>query len=377
METHCVARLPHLLMSLRPAPLSVRTDSRTYPIRFVALATVPTELRRLNLNGPDVIIVTDENVAAHYRSPLLHAFESDGWTPHLMVVPPGESSKSLGQLKQMYDTLLPQGIERSTPVCTVGGGVVGDLGGFAAATLLRGVPLVHVPTSLLAQVDSSIGGKTGINHDVGKNLIGSFYQPHAVLVDPETLLTLPAKEWINGMAEAVKHALIADVELIDYLEAHLVDILGHHNLEATVPAIRNAMQVKVDIVAQDEREAGQRAWLNFGHTFAHAIEHVAGYGAIAHGQAVAIGMRAALYLSHQRFPDAIDRDRLDALITRLPRPDVSHLRFDLLHQAMQHDKKTQDGTLRFVLLRAPGDPFVADDCTPGALRHAWQFACSS
>lgn len=362
---------------LRPDALSVDTDIRTYPIRFVHLADVPAHLNDLGLHGPRVVVVTDENVAAHYRTPLVHAFEAAGWTPHVVVVPPGESSKSIDRLSTLYDTLLPLGLERSTPVCTLGGGVVGDLGGFAAATLLRGVPLVHLPTSLLAQVDSSIGGKTGINHDVGKNLIGSFYQPHAVLVDPETLLTLPAREWVNGMAEAVKHGFIADPELIDYTERHLVDILGHHDLQATVPAVRAAMQIKAQVVADDEREAGKRAWLNFGHTFAHAIEHVAGYGTVAHGEAVALGMRAALYLSHRRAPAALDHDRLDALLAQLPTPDVSGLAFDALWEAMRHDKKTKDGTIRFVLLHAVGDPFVADDCTRASVQRAWDFVQQS
>ena len=362
---------------IRPNALSVDTDVRTYPIRFVHLADVPAHLNDIGLHGPDVICVTDENVAAHYRSPLVHAFEAAGWNPHVVVVPPGESSKSLDRLSMLYDALLPLGLERSTPVCTLGGGVVGDLGGFTAATLLRGLPLVHLPTSLLAQVDSSIGGKTGVNHTVGKNLIGSFYQPHGVLVDPETLLTLPAREWVNGMAEAVKHGFIADPALIDYTEEHLVDILGHHDLEATVPAVRTAMQIKAQIVAEDTREAGKRAWLNFGHTFAHAIEQVAGYGTVAHGEAVALGMRAALYLSHRRAPHALDHERLDALLAQLPTPDISDLTFDALWEAMRHDKKTQDGTIRFVLLHAVGDPFVADDCSRASVQRAWDFVQQS
>jgi len=362
---------------IRPDALSVDTDVRTYPIRFVHLAEVPAHLNDLGLHGPDVVLISDENVAAHYRSPLVHAFETSGWTPHVAVVPPSEASKSLQQLSALYDDLLPLGLERTTPVCTLGGGVVGDLGGFVASTLLRGVPLVHLPTSLLAQVDSSIGGKTGINHAVGKNLIGSFYQPHGVLVDPETLRTLPAREWINGMAEAIKHGFVADPALIDYAETHLVDILGHHDLEATVPAVRTAMQIKAQIVAEDTREAGKRAWLNFGHTFAHAIEQVAGYGTVAHGEAVALGMRAALYLSHRRTPKTIDHDRLDALLAQLPTPNISSLAFDALWEAMRHDKKTQDGTIRFVLLRTVGDPFVADDCSRASVQRAWDFVQQS
>ena len=369
--------MPTSSSDLRPKSLTVPADSRTYDIDFVSLAGVPAHLRTLGLHGPNVVIVTDENVAAHYRSPLVHAFEADEWVPHVVVVPPGESSKSLERLEMLYDALLPIGLERSTPVCTLGGGVVGDVGGFAAATLLRGVPLVHLPTSLLAQVDSSIGGKTGINHAVGKNLIGSFYQPHGVLVDPETLLTLPAREWINGMAETIKHGLIADAALVAYLDEHLVDILGHHSLEATVPAIRQAMAVKARVVGHDEREAGKRAYLNFGHTFAHAIEQVAGYGTVAHGEAVAIGMRAALYLSWQRHGDALDRERLDTLLTRLPLPDVSHLDFDALWTAMRHDKKTKDGRIRFVLLKALADPYVADDCAKPAVERAWDFVQQS
>lgn len=358
------------------SPLSVRfDDGRGYPIHFRSLADAPTLMEEAGLAPGRCLLITDRNVAAHYRSPLRSALERAGWAPHDIVIPPGESSKSAEQLERIYDEALRTGIDRETPVLALGGGVVGDLAGFAAATLLRGVPLVHLPTSLIAQVDSSIGGKTGINHATGKNLIGAFYQPTLVITDVRTTDTLPQREWTSGMAEVVKHALIADPSLVDFLERHISNLMLRRS-DAVAEMIRRAAQVKVDVVAADEREQGRRAILNFGHTFAHAIEREAGYGAFTHGEAVAVGMRAALHLSHRLHP-SLDRDRADALVRTIPvNGNPAELALPALREAMTFDKKNKGETVRFVVLDRIGHARVTDAPTPADLKHAWDFAKS-
>ena len=254
-------------------------------------------------------------------------------------------------------------------------GVIGDLAGFAAATLLRGLPLVHLPTSLLAQVDAAVGGTTAINHETGKNLIGAFYQPRFVCADPNTLDTLAMDEYTGGMAEVVKHALIGDVALLEHLEDHLVPVLSRRDPEAIAQTIERAVQVKADVVAADEREEGRRAVLNFGHTFAHAIEKVAGYGQFSHGEAVAVGMRAGLYLSHRRHPEALPRDRADHVIRAIPvESDPSTLSFEALYDAMAADKKNRGDTIRFVLLRRLGEAYVTGEVSRAEAEQAWNFA---
>jgi 3-dehydroquinate synthase len=293
-----------------------------------------------------------------------------------IVLPPGEATKSASCLHRIYDEALSWGIDRQTPVFALGGGVVGDLAGFAAATLLRGLPLVQLPTSLLAQVDASVGGKTAINHDTGKNLIGAFYQPRLVCADPDTLDTLPMDEYTSGMAEVVKHALIGDVDLMAFLEDHLVPVFSRRDREAVARTIEQAVRVKATVVAADERESGRRAILNFGHTFAHAIERVAGYGTFSHGEAVAVGMRAGLYLSHRRHPDALPRDRADDLIRAIPvEAEPSALSFDALYDAMAADKKNDGDTIRFVLLRRLGEAYVSGEVSRSEAEQAWRFAC--
>lgn len=358
--------------------LSVDLGARSYAIRFAALRTLPRILDDVGLRGGRCVLVTDTNVAAHYRTPVCSTLKRAGWAPHVHVVQPGEATKAPDPLKALYDDVLGWGIDRETPVLALGGGVVGDLAGFAAATLLRGVPLVHLPTSLIAQVDSSIGGKTGINHPTGKNLIGAFYQPRVVCTDVDTLDTLPQREWTSGMAEVIKHACIADPSLFEHLETNLVPILTKRDRTLLEETIRQAARVKVHIVSDDEREAGRRALLNFGHTVGHAVETVAGYGTFTHGEAVALGMRAGLYLSHHKHPGAIDRARLDHVVRAVPiSGDPSVLDFDALYDAMRSDKKNRGGTIRFVLLRRLGDAYVTGDISRDVLRRAWHFACSS
>ena len=356
----------------------VDLGDRSYDVHFQSLRTLPALLSDTDLRVGRCLLISDENVASHYRTPVTRTLEDAGWTVKSVVLPPGESTKSAEHLHTLYDEALDWGIDRDTPVFSLGGGVIGDLAGFAAATLLRGLPLVHLPTSLLAQVDAAVGGKTAINHRTGKNLIGAFYQPRLVCADPTTLDTLPMDEYTGGMAEVVKHALIGDASLFEYLEDHLVPVLSRRDRDAIAETIERAVRVKAEIVSADEREAGRRAVLNFGHTFAHAIEAVAGYGTFSHGEAVAVGMRAGLYLSHRRFPDAIPRDRADHLIRAIPvDADPSRLSFDALYRAMSADKKNEGDTIRFVVLDRLGEAHVTGDVSRAEAKQAWQFACSS
>jgi 3-dehydroquinate synthase len=354
-----------------PAALQITLpDGRGYPIVFAPLAEVPARMQEVGLRKGRCLVVTDAHVASSYLKPLETALEAAGWTPAAFVLPPGESTKSLDHLAALYDWALPLHLDRKTPLLALGGGVVGDIGGFAAATLLRGLPFVQLPTTLIAQVDSALGGKTGVNHPAGKNLIGAFHQPTLVCADLSTLRTLPDREWTSGLAEVVKHGLIADAAFVVWLEAHLGQLL-RRDPEATLRMVPRAAAIKAAIVSADEREQGQRALLNFGHTFGHAIEKVAGYGQFTHGEAVALGMRAALHLSHHRFPD-FDLPRLDALVRQLPVPDtLATLPLPALMAAMQVDKKAEAGQLRFVLLRQPGEARVETGLSPAAITAAW------
>lgn len=355
-------------------PLTVGLPGgRGYAIRFAPLAAVPALMEAAGLRRGRCLLVTDAHVARHHAGRLQAALDGAGWTVRTCVVPPGETTKSPDHLQAIYDAALGWGIDRQTPLLALGGGVVGDLAGFAAATLLRGLPLVQLPTTLIAQVDSAVGGKTGINHAAGKNLIGAFHQPALVVADLATLATLPEREWTSGLAEVVKHALIADADLFARLEADWPAVAGR--AADVIPGVlRRAVGIKVDVVSEDEREMGRRAILNFGHTFGHAIERVAGYGTFTHGEAVALGMRAALHLSHRLHPD-LPLGRADALVRRLPvPPGLADLPTADLTRAMASDKKVQAGALRFVVLRRIGEAYVTGGVDAADVEAAWAFA---
>lgn len=355
----------------KPLQLTLEGD-RGYPIYFDTLEDVPSHMEEAGLRRGRCLVVTDEQVARHYGSRLSQALEDAGWTEKQVVLPAGETTKSYGPLHAIYDAALEWGIDRKTPVLALGGGVVGDLAGFAAATLLRGLPLVQIPTTLIAQVDSAIGGKTGINHSAGKNLIGAFHQPALVCADHSTLLTLPDREWTSGLAEVVKHGLIADADFYAFLEANWTAVLQRDG-SLLDELIYRAVRVKVQVVSQDERESGLRAILNFGHTFGHAIERTAGYGAFTHGEAVALGMRAAVYLSALYTPD-LPVQRIDTLLRQLPiKGQVSSYPVADLIAAMHGDKKSDAGVLRFVLLRRVGEAYVTELPLPDEIAEAWDF----
>lgn len=355
------------------SPIPVPLGSRSYAIHVAPLAEAPALFVEAGLPSGPCLVVTDEHVAAHYLGPLSEALAAAGWVTQAHVLPPGEATKSAGHLGALYDWALGLGISRQTPMLALGGGVVGDLAGFAAATLLRGLPLVHLPTSLVAQADSAIGGKTGINHAAGKNLIGAFHHPRLVLADPATLWTLPEREFTSGLAEVVKAALVADAPFAGWLDERW-DAVLERDSETLPPLVHRAAAIKAAIVAEDEREAGQRAILNFGHTFGHAIERVAGYGTFTHGEAVALGMHAALDLSRTLRPEA-DFDAAEALVARLPAPSgLRDLATDDLIAAMATDKKRTSDGLRFVVLDAVGEARVASGVRRGAVEAAWEYA---
>ena len=324
------------------------------------------------------LIVTNTTVAPLYASALQAALQHHHDRVLLLVLPDGEQHKDWRHLQAVFDTLLEHGCDRKTVLYALGGGVIGDMTGFAAATFMRGVPFVQIPTTLLAQVDSSVGGKTAINHPLGKNMVGAFYQPVRVICDLGVLASLPEQELSAGLAEVIKYGPIADMDFLDWIEAHLPDLLARQPA-ALAHAVKRSCEIKARVVGVDEREAGLRAILNFGHTFGHAIEAGMGYGAWLHGQAVGCGMVMAALLSHKLgLVDALFVERLRRLIeaARLP---VTGPVLDAADNAgrylslMRLDKKAEAGEIKFVLIDGPGRAAVRG--APDALVREVIDAC--
>jgi len=330
-------------------------DGGSYDIALGAglLAQTPRLMAERGVSG-DVVVVSDTNVAPHWSYPLLDAFAQAGVRAKLITLPAGETHKNLDTVRSLYDRFLEAELDRSGVVVALGGGVIGDMAGFAAATYLRGVRFVQIPTTLLAMVDASVGGKTGVDLPQGKNLVGAFKQPELVIIDPDVLATLPPEAFRNGLAEVIKHGIIADPDLFAQLEG-----AGPSSLESL---IARALRVKIDIVQRDPFEQGERAHLNLGHTFAHAIERVSDY-AIPHGEAVALGLIAATRLAANRGLCPSDMpQRVQAVVERLGLPTtISGYEPAAILAAMGTDKKRKGGKVRFVLPRAIGDVGVYDD----------------
>ena len=312
-------------------------------------------------------VITDGNVARLHAMPVLESLRAAGYEPHLFEVPAGESSKSLSVAEGLVDRMLAAGLDRGSFILALGGGVVGDLAGFVAAIYQRGIPFVQIPTTIVAQVDSSIGGKTGVNVRAGKNIVGAFHQPRLVLADTATLATLPAREYREGFAEVIKHAAIRDAAMLDELDPDAAR-------ESLGPLVARNIAIKADIVAEDEKEhTGTRALLNFGHTIGHAIENVAGYGELLHGEAISIGLAAALVVSQKKSglsPREADRVREKLQAYALPVTMPAGLDTDALLAAMRHDKKFDAGRIRFVVVSRLGEAFVAQDVTEDDIRTA-------
>ncbi len=315
-------------------------------------------------------IVTDSHVGPIWLGRVEASLKSAGFETISATIPAGEQHKTLSHLMPIYDALLGGKIERTTPILALGGGVVGDMAGFVAATVLRGVPFVQVPTTLLAMVDASVGGKTGVDHAVGKNLIGAFHQPIAVLIDPEVLRTLPIEELRGGLAECIKHDLIRDAEAFGRLEMQIDSVLKL-DMATLTEFIAHNVAIKARVVEADPFEKGERAHLNFGHTFGHAIESVSGFS-YSHGQSVSLGMVAAAYASHQLgLIDETSRQRIVAILGRAGLPSGGlKLDVDRVIETMQFDKKVKSGRIRLVLLEKIGRAIVRDDVPMELMREA-------
>lgn len=349
--------------------LNVELAERRYPIHIGAGILEQADLIASVLAQQRVAIVTNTTVGSLYLSALERALKTASVEAIHIVLPDGEAFKNWETLNRVFDVLLENRCERKTTVVALGGGVIGDIAGFAAAVYQRGVPYIQIPTTLLAQVDSAVGGKTAINHPLGKNMIGAFYQPQAVISDTETLKTLPDRELAAGIAEVIKYGLIRDPVFFDWLEGNIAR-LNAREPEALVYAIERSCANKAEVVALDEREGGVRALLNFGHTFGHAIEAGLGYGEWLHGEAVAAGMVMAASVSERMgLLAANDRQRVIDILARAKLPvRAPDLGADRYLDLMGHDKKVEGGRLRFVLLKKIGDAFVTDQVSKGALR---------
>ena len=337
----------------------IHLGERSYPILIGAgLLSAPSTWADMP-KGSSALIVTNTTVAPLYAATVQAALAPHFAQVHVLALPDGEAHKGWEALNQIFDLLLAQACDRRTVLVALGGGVVGDMTGFAAACYMRGVPFVQVPTTLLAQVDSSVGGKTAINHPLGKNMIGAFYQPERVICDLGTLQSLPGRELSAGLAEVIKYGPIADMGFLDWIEAHL-DALLARDPAALAWAVQRSCQIKADVVGQDEREGGLRAILNFGHTFGHAIEAGLGFGEWLHGEAVGCGMVMAANLSERLgLVDAAFVQRLTRVIDRAGLPTVGPaLGVDTYMHHMRVDKKAQAGDIRFVLINGPGHAVV-------------------
>ncbi len=344
---------------LATVTMQVDLNERSYPISIGARLLDDAALMQQCLPAQRVAIVTNTVVAPLYLDRLHATLAAAGKQVIDIILPDGEEEKNWAGLMRIFDALLEHKCDRKTTLIALGGGVVGDMTGFAAASYMRGIPFIQIPTTLLAQVDSSVGGKTGINHPLGKNMIGAFYQPQAVLADIETLHTLPRRELSAGLAEVIKYGAVIDADFFNWLEQN-IDRLMARDAAALVHAIERCCEIKADVVRQDEREGGMRAILNFGHTFGHAIEAGMGYGVWLHGEAVGCGMVMAAELScRMGFIDELQRDRVTALVKRtgLPvtPPDLGLSRWIEL---MQVDKKSEGGQIKFILMKPLGSACV-------------------
>ena len=343
--------------------LSLDLGERSYPIYIGEQLLTQAELIGPHIHGSSALIVTNTTLASLYLETLQQTLDACGIRHDLVVLEDGEQYKTMAAIETIIDKLLQNRHDRRSSVIALGGGVVGDIAGFAASIYLRGVNFIQIPTTLLSQVDSSVGGKTGVNHPLGKNMIGAFYQPQCVIIDIATLTSLPDRELSAGMAEVIKYGLIHDAEFFAWLEDN-IDGLMARDPALLAQAVLVSCQTKASVVELDERESGLRAILNLGHTFGHAIENVMGYGVWLHGEAVAAGMMMAIDLSErQGWIDASVAKRSKALLEkcRLPvRPPPERTRQQYL-DAMAIDKKTIDGQINLVLLRALGEACVSND----------------
>jgi len=349
--------------------LKVNLGDRSYPICIGQNLLDQHELLTQHIPGNSALIVSNETVAPLYMDKVESALTDIRYKT--LVLPDGEEHKNLNVLNTIYDSLLENRFDRNTTLIALGGGVIGDITGFAAASYQRGVHLVQIPTTLLSQVDSSVGGKTAVNHPLGKNMIGAFYQPKVVIADTSTLNTLEDRQLSSGIAEVIKYGLIRDMEFLEWLESN-IDKLLDRDPDALAYAIERSCQNKAEVVAADEREGGQRALLNLGHTFGHAIETGMGYGTWLHGEAVASGMVMAARMSQKLgWINSAYVDRVIDIIERanLPVKAPEQMSVDKFIELMSIDKKVSDGILKLVLYKSPGHAIITKDYTEKALKE--------
>ena len=353
--------------------ITVNTSSENeYDLYFGDNLSVELKAFIDDYSSEKAFVLVDAFVLEHHREHFEAVLAAKFSTLHVFEVPRGETSKSFEVYKKAVDFVLSHGAERSSPLFAIGGGVTGDLAGFVAATVLRGISLVHIPTTLLSMVDSSIGGKTGINHTVGKNLIGSFYQPDAVFADVHYLQTLERKEWVNGLSEVLKYGMIHSPDILEQVSEL---IAGHEFEDVTswLPLIRQSAQIKTDIVKKDVLESGIRAYLNFGHTFAHVIERIGNYKRFSHGEAVYAGMIAAVHASNS-LGSSIDPSNLLEFKTlyNFSLESVNSSEADLV-EIMKKDKKVKNEIIRLILLKQKGEPYVYKVKDTAFVEQAWQY----
>ena len=342
--------------------LSIDLGERSYDILIGrGLRKRAGELLKAAFDPSRVVVITHPSINSLYGEEVMENFVAQGWATDIIEVPEGESSKNLSQAEKLYDHLLELNCDRKSVLVALGGGVIGDLVGFVAATYQRGIPFIQVPTTLLSQVDSSVGGKTAVNHPKGKNMIGVFYQPRLVVVDLETLRTLPSNEYRAGLAEIVKYGVISDASLFEFLEAHCKEILSL-DLECLSHIIETSCAIKAEVVEKDERESRYRMILNFGHTLGHAIESLTDYSSFIHGEAVAIGMVRAAKLSHSmgKCSEEVPK-RLEALLKKLGLPvEMPKLESSAVIESLYHDKKTMNHKIKFILVKEIGSIEIVD-----------------
>ena len=347
-------------MSVNTKILNVDLGDKSYPIYIGTDLLSSKSILTKHIQGKQVMIVTNTTIAPLYLEKLKAVLE--GFNVESVVLPDGEKFKTLETLNKVFDALMKSKFDRSSTLVALGGGVVGDITGFAAASYQRGVDFIQVPTTLLSQVDSSVGGKTGVNHELGKNMVGAFYQPKAVIIDADTLDTLSNQEYSAGMAEVIKYGLLGNADFLSMLEVNIESIMNRKK-DLIIEIIFNSCKDKARIVALDEFERGKRALLNLGHTFGHGIENAFGYGNYLHGEAISIGMVMAAKLSmdegHLSNEDAI---RVENILSKANLPIVIKKSIDseTLIEAMSLDKKSIDGKIRLVLLKALGDSYLTD-----------------
>jgi shikimate kinase/3-dehydroquinate synthase len=364
LDKHCAAteRQPDFEASMNQQTstyLNVDLGERSYPIAIGAGLLADPDLLAQHVTSRQVAIVSNTTVAPLYLEQVAAPLRAAGRQVISIVLPDGEEFKNYDSLMQVFDALLANKCDRKTTLVALGGGVIGDLTGYAAASYMRGVPFVQIPTTLLSQVDSSVGGKTGINHPLGKNMIGAFYQPRAVFADTDTLATLPERELSAGLAEVIKHGAIIDAGFFDWIEQNIGKLMARDQ-DALAYAIARSCEIKAEVVRQDEREGGLRAILNFGHTFGHAIEAGLGYGVWLHGEAVGCGMVMAADLSCRLgLVDQATVERVKALVAAAGLPVVApDLGVERWLELMEVDKKNEGGAIKFILLKPLGSPNI-------------------